>query len=670
MRITHRVYRASTKGQRLRDGAGYLLRGFTVVLVSSLLALPVKADQAARSELGDLTVLPFEQLLQTSIISADKQVHQLSQASSAVSIVTADEIRAYGYRSLDDILSGMRGLYMAHTFRYGSLGGRSFGDPGDYVGRITVLVDGQTATENFFGQSFFGADGILDVDLIDRVEYIPGPGSVGYGNGAFLGVVNIITKNGGDLDGAQVAQEFGSHGWSKSRLSYGHKFDNGLDLVLSASSYSNNGRLFTTDLVTGDQGLASDESNKRLFVKATYQGWSLESAWVTRPVYWPDNRDPQSDDMSLLRLQYDGMLSPQLRFSSGLSWGEHLYDAYFSGGTNSLGDPDIEHESSRGRWWMAHTKFVGTWLDEHTIVFGTEYRSDYQQDYDDRYITSGEAVDPTNPRTEVRLSHATTSAYAYDDYELTSDFELNYGVRYDHRNDGRASLSPRAAAIWKPVQGTVLKLSTGIANRESSAFVESGNPLPRTERILTQELVWEQKLAPRTQLISSIYRYRIDGQTVWDPDGTDVEQKIYANGAELELNHRWDGGSSLKLSYAWQDARNELDHWLFNSPHHNAKLNFTTPLYGERLRLALAARFLSERRQYDNELAPGYGVADLTLTSSQVLPGWYASLSVRNLFDHRYGDVRAMYDSQDPAELRQFPMDGRNYWLQLRRDFK
>lgn len=636
------------------------------VILSGLLST---SAHAAPSDPVDLTQLPFEQLLNTNIVTATKLTNQVSQASSAVSIVTSDDIRTYGYRTLDDILGGMRGLYLAHTFQYGLLGGRGFGDPGDYAGRITVLVDGHDASDNFFGQSFFGADGVLDVELIDRVEYIPGPGSVGYGNGAFLGVVNIITKKGEDFGGAQVAQEYGTHNWNKSRLTYGRQLDNGLDFLVSASSYSNDGRKFNTDLVTGEQGKAAEETNKRLFFKAAYQGWSVESAWVRRPIYYPVSRDPMSDETSLFNLKYDGSLAPGLKFSAGAFWGEYLYESSFLG-ADSAGNPDIGRERAKGRWWSTNAKFVGSWFDDHTIVFGAEYRNDYQQNYDYKYLYSGEPIDPTNPRTEVRLNRSTSSFYVYDEYEFRTDLQLNYGLRYDRRNDGRESISPRGAVIWKPWSGGVLKFSSGAANRESSAFVQSGNPKPRTERVLTNELVWEQKLSPQTQVISSLYRYRIDGQTVWDPNGTDVEQKIFATGAEVELNHNWEGGSRLKMSYAWQDARNERDHWLYNSPHHNAKLNFTTPLDGERLRVGVEARFLSQRRQYDDRFAPGYGVADLTLTSAQVLPGWQASLSVRNLFNRSYGDVRAMWNSQDPTELRLFPMDGRNFWLQLSHDFK
>ncbi len=195
----------------------------TVLLASLLAAFPVSADETL-----DITELPFEQLLTTEIITADKLARQISDAASAVSIVTAQDIRAFGYRSLSDILNSMRGLWMSHDISYGYLGGRGYGAPGDYAGRITLLIDGYRAPESYYGQSFFGSEGFLDVELIERVEYIPGPGSSSYGDSAFLGVINVITKHGKDFNSTQLSREFGSHNWQKNRLTSGKEFANGL----------------------------------------------------------------------------------------------------------------------------------------------------------------------------------------------------------------------------------------------------------------------------------------------------------------------------------------------------------------------------------------------------------------------------------------------------------
>ena len=75
----------------------------------------------------------------------------------------------------------------------------------------------------------------LDVDLIDRVEIIRGPNSSLYVASAFLAVINVITKRGADLPKVSLAGQAGSYGTYEGRVSYGNKFDNGLELLLSGT---------------------------------------------------------------------------------------------------------------------------------------------------------------------------------------------------------------------------------------------------------------------------------------------------------------------------------------------------------------------------------------------------------------------------------------------------
>lgn len=99
----------------------------------------------------------------------------------------------------------MRGLSMAYNASRGFLSGRGYANSGSHSGRLTLLIDGYRATDGFFGRTYFGTDGLLDVALIERVEYIPGNGSSSYGDSAFLGVVNIVTKKGKDIDGRRCS---------------------------------------------------------------------------------------------------------------------------------------------------------------------------------------------------------------------------------------------------------------------------------------------------------------------------------------------------------------------------------------------------------------------------------------------------------------------------------
>jgi iron complex outermembrane receptor protein len=112
--------------------------------------------------------------LSVEIQAASKFSQKLSEAPSSVSVVTADDIRKYGYRTLADILKGVQGFYVTYDRNYSYVGVRGFGRPGDYNGRVLLTIDGHSANDNIFDQAGIGTEGPLDVDLIERVEIIRG----------------------------------------------------------------------------------------------------------------------------------------------------------------------------------------------------------------------------------------------------------------------------------------------------------------------------------------------------------------------------------------------------------------------------------------------------------------------------------------------------------------
>ncbi|MEJ2372373.1 MAG: TonB-dependent receptor plug domain-containing protein, partial [Sulfurimonas sp.] len=224
---------------RIRVNALILLLFFNTTFLSAI------SDQNLSI---DATSIDFEQLLQTEYIPASHIANNVNKASSAVAVVTAQDIKDYGYRTLGEILGSMRGLQVFQNYHYNFLGGRGFSAPGEYAGRIAVLIDGYRADDALYGQTYFGRDGLLDVAMIDRVEYIPGGGSAGYSSGALLGVINIITKEGNDIDGGEFAVGYGNHNSKTKRASFGKKFDDGLEILLDASRYNGDGRSFTYNI--------------------------------------------------------------------------------------------------------------------------------------------------------------------------------------------------------------------------------------------------------------------------------------------------------------------------------------------------------------------------------------------------------------------------------------
>ena len=104
----------------------------------------------------DLSRLSLEELADLNIDSvygASMYLQKVTEAPSSVTIITADDIERYGYRTLADALRSVRGFYITNDRNYSYLGVRGFSRPGDYNARILLLIDGHRLNDNVFGSA-------------------------------------------------------------------------------------------------------------------------------------------------------------------------------------------------------------------------------------------------------------------------------------------------------------------------------------------------------------------------------------------------------------------------------------------------------------------------------------------------------------------------------------
>jgi len=104
-----------------------------LALASPLLVAQDKGNKAGQNAL-DFTQMSLEQLLQVEVISASKFPQTAAQAPSSVTVVTAEEIRKYGYRDLAEILRSVRSFYLTNDRNYSYLGVRGL------AGRVTTTL--------------------------------------------------------------------------------------------------------------------------------------------------------------------------------------------------------------------------------------------------------------------------------------------------------------------------------------------------------------------------------------------------------------------------------------------------------------------------------------------------------------------------------------------------
>ena len=133
------------------------------------------AEDAEDSLFEGGTVAP--QSPEEVIVGASRRRQSLHEAPAAVSVITAAEIKRFGWRTLGEILGHVRGVYVSTDRNYSFVGIRGFGRSGDYNSRILVLVNGHALNEPIYMGALLGREFGIDVDLIERLEIIRGPGS-------------------------------------------------------------------------------------------------------------------------------------------------------------------------------------------------------------------------------------------------------------------------------------------------------------------------------------------------------------------------------------------------------------------------------------------------------------------------------------------------------------
>jgi outer membrane receptor protein involved in Fe transport len=657
-----------------------------------LLAIP---GSGAAGE--DLTALPFEELLQRDFVSASRLARQVSDSPAAVAVVTADDIRAYGYRTLADVINSMRGLYTTDEGSYHFMGGRSFGDVEDYAGRVMLLIDGYAVQDNLFDQAYIDESGLIDLEVVERVEYVPGTGSVTYGNNALLGIINVVTKRGRDFDGARVSADLSSHGASRQRATWGKRFDNDAELLLSASTLDIDGRNLyfpAYDRPETNFGVAEGrdgERNQRVFGKLAWSGWTVEGAWVERRKGVPtppregvafNTAYPIEDESAFLGMRYETDFGLQLSSSTSLMLGRYAYWNQREYARNDCGVVDADDSDApceayedgekygvrdfKGAWWRLDQKFVGRWFADHTLVFGVELRDDHRQSFQ-RHFLSPEGEVTYRDRGE--FSRRAASIYVADDYQLNERWTLNLGARYDDADDLDGNLSPRLALIWHPGAATTLKASYSEAFKMPNAndrWTSDDTAVP--EYVAASELVLQHQLSPDTRFTASLYRYRRSDLPVYDPAVDDyvAEGSSRARGVEAEIEQLWESGARARASVAWQRSRDVHGLDAINSPDLLGKLNFTFLLPGDALRAGFEAQYLGPRLTRERRMLGGVTLANLTLSTERNWHGLSALVSVRNLFDRRYETVSGL-DWRPDSGLAQdsLRMDGRTVWLQI-----
>jgi iron complex outermembrane receptor protein len=653
-----------------------------LVAAALLLAAPCRPDNqdSADQSTPDLNALTLEQLMEVKVQGAALHPQTLQEAPASVTIITAEDIRKYGYRTLGEALSAVRGFYVSNDRTYTSVGVRGFDLPGDYDSELLVMVNGHNMTDHIFDfMLFFGNDFPIDMNLIKQIEIIRGPSSALYGSNAMFATINIVTKSPDEAGPLSLTADTGSFGEKKVQIVETASLG-GAKVLLSGSVYNNTGQspLFFPQFNTpqDNYGNAIDmngEKGYHFFANLAWRNWTVVAAFadhdIVQPVSWGntifnDRGTNVNDQRDFIDAAY------QRQIGGGTLLWRTYYDSYYSKGRYdyalSDGGVDDNRQSLFGDW-------VGTQL---TYRFRTTPAGDFtvvaEGSVDLRNRMEDADVSPV-PFQYVNINDRDRSVafVAQDEKALSERWKLDLGVRFDESKFGHGFVSPRAALIYQRSEWTY-KFLYGRGFRDPSGFLlyysdglsAAANPNLRPESSDTFEVDVERKLGKRMNVQASAYGYQLhdflegvllaDGLLQYQNIGT-----VHAEGLELEINGRPWNWLEATASYAVQRSRDNNGDGLENSPSQLAKLRFAVPL-GRRFDLSSGMQYESARQTLqDNWVTPVY-LADFTLTSKRLLRNFDMRLGLRNAFNRNYSDPIALYPTVDSM-----PQPGRSFFVEL-----
>ncbi len=636
------------------------------------------------AEKGDLTDLSLQDLMNVEIFSASKFLQKASEAPSSITIITAEEIQRYGYRNINDVLRALPGFYVTNDRNYSYIGERGFSRPGDYNIRLLILVDGHRLNDNVFDSVLAGDESPIDIDIISRIEVIRGPSSSLYGNSAFFGIINIVTKTGRDIRGGQASAEIMSNGRYKGRSTVGQKFESGLEYLFSGSVLDSRGHdtLYFPEYDSpgtnfGIAQKADAERNRTLYASLRFKDLSIHAGYGSRKKIIPTgafetvfntDRTFTIDERTFADLQYDKQIAASLGLTVRFTFDRYRYngDYLYSNSDTDTPYSFLNRDYARGDSWGTEVQLTKRFLARHRFTAGLEYRNNFNQDQ----FNHDEA--PYFSHLADTRGSALWAFYAQDEYKITKDLILNAGLRHDYYDSFGGTTNPRIGLIYGYSKRTNLKFLYGQAFRAPSTYEQYyrggtsfDNPSLKPESIRTYEVVVERRFGENLRIGASFYDYGIKNLISQELAPITLlmvyqnASKVNAKGMELQISGRASSGLQTQFSYTLQQAKDTgTNSMLSGSPKHMAKAGLSIPCIRGKLFAGLEAFYMSSRRTIADNAVGGYTIANLTLFSQKLFRNFELSGGLYNIFGKRYADPGSEEHRQNGID-----QDGRTFRL-------
>lgn len=307
------------------------------------------AEEDALGETG-LEQLDLSRLIDPEVRTASLVAEPVSEAPAPVTVITADMIRAIGARNLQEILVAYVPGMTAVTDK-NELNVAMRGIYTDSQQKMLVLIDGHRINSRLFSSAAPDYSIGVHPSKIAQIEVLRGPGSAIYGNLALNGVINIITKDAAQMQGAVVEGGFGSLGQRTLHATAGQKLGETSDVKLWGSFYRAEGEEHPIPIE--EQFTKIDDEDGVQYIDAFKDPASYDVGGIFG-----------LGDFSLAIGSRQGKMVPP--FTSGSAIGGETYN-YEEYRTWSGVAPGHMSQSSYGE--LAYDVSAGKWVSFHSALY-------------------------------------------------------------------------------------------------------------------------------------------------------------------------------------------------------------------------------------------------------------------------------------------------------------
>ncbi|WP_054563979.1 TonB-dependent receptor plug domain-containing protein [Pseudoalteromonas sp. UCD-33C] len=482
-----------------------LLRCSALFSIAVASTIPLVANATDEQ---DLFSLSFEDLLNVQVDIASKTSETLSSVPSTMSVFSRKQIQALGVDNAYEVMNFVPGMQSTRGDWVGAV-------PKDHArgvyldsGNVLVMINGERVNESSFGKASVYMP-YIPIEIIEKIEFIRGPGSALYGSNAFLGVMNIVTSK--ERNTLQLV--VGNNGRYGATGQFNTSFSDDTALFASFSYDQKDGESYPQGVKDPLEAiyLEAGVDYKKLQLRARYNETSLDE-FLNLAGYSTQNQ--HTSDNTFVGIKYNWINNDKLKLDSSYSYTKHNIS---SAGLIAAFD-DIPDFLLGPAWQTTDSKFETElsyqFENQWQLAAGIEYaeakqveagvRTNYYDDesmlviIDPAYYQQGIVTVMDFPEfASLKYTFETYSAYGQLKIPYSDSLTLFVGARYDDVKDIDSKLSPRLAGVYVINPEHTVKVQYGESFRTpvtnelfSNDDVTVGNSSLRSESVKTTELVW------------------------------------------------------------------------------------------------------------------------------------------------------------------------------------